>query len=73
MARTDVGAKVSPIVVKSDKGIINKEFDNSFRVYNQSGFHIQRIHVDPEFKPIEDTFKDIDITINYSTAQENVP
>ena len=29
--------------------------------------------MDPEFKPMEDTFKDIYIKINYTTVQENVP
>ena len=29
--------------------------------------------MDPEFKPMEDTFKYIDITINYATAQDYVP
>ena len=43
--------------------IVYKEFDNKFIVYNQSGFQIQRIHVDPEFKPMEDTLKYIDTTI----------
>ena len=29
--------------------------------------------MDPEFKPIQYTFKYIDIKINYATAQEYVP
>ena len=31
------------------------------------------IHVDTEFKPMGDTFKDIDIKINYEIAQGHVP
>ena len=53
--------------------ILNRKFDNTFILYIQVGFQIERIHVDPEFKPMEDTFKDIDITINYAISQENVP
>ena len=34
---------------------------------------IERIDVYPEFKAMENTFKYIDIKINYATAQENVP
>ena len=49
--------------------ILKKVFDNTFRVYNQSGFQIQIIHVYPEYKKMEDTFKDIDITVNYETPQ----
>ena len=47
--------------------ILNKAFDKKFRVYNQAGSQIQRIHVDPEFKPTEDTFKSIDIKMNDAT------
>ena len=53
--------------------ILNKSFDNVFRVYNQAGFLIQRIHVDPDFKPMVDIFKDIYITMSYATLQEHVP
>ena len=52
--------------------ILSKSFDNKFRAYNKAGFKIKRIHVDTEFKPVEDTFKDIDIIMNYSTVQEHV-
>ena len=53
--------------------ILNKLFDNKLIAYNQSGLQIQRIHVNPEFKPTEDTFKEIDIIMNYETLQEYVP
>ena len=53
--------------------ILNKSFYNKFIVYNQSGLKIQRIYVHSEFKPMEDTFKCIDIKMNYATAQEHVP
>ena len=52
---------------------VNKEFDNTFIVYNQSGFQIQRIHVDPEFKPMEDVFKYIYIINNNVTSQSHMP
>ena len=48
--------------------VLNESFDNKFRVYNQAGFQIRRIHVDPEFKQMEDKFKDIDSMMNYATA-----
>ena len=57
----------------SQSNISNKSFDNKFRVYNQARLQIQRIHVDNEFKPIEVTFKEIYITINYETDQGHVP
>ena len=48
--------------------ILNKASENTFRVYNQSGLQIQRIHADPKFKTMEYTFKYIDIMINYATS-----
>ena len=53
--------------------ILNKSFDNKFRVYYQAWFQIQMVHLDPKFKPMVDKFKDIDITMDYATAQEHVP
>ena len=32
--------------------ILNKAFDNIFRVYNQEGFQIQGIYIYPKFKPM---------------------
>ena len=52
-------------ITESKTPILNKSYRNIFRVRNQSGLQIQRINVDPEFKPTEDTFTDIYITINY--------
>ena len=52
--------------------ILNKEFDNTLIIYNQTGLQIQTIHEDTEFKPTEDTLKDIAIKVNYATVQENV-
>ena len=52
--------------------ILNKTFDNIFIVYNQAGLKIQRIYVFPEFKQMADTFKEIDITMNYAIAQGHV-
>ena len=72
-----ISKKIKFITIQAIKDkripISNKAFDNTFRVYNQPGLQIQRLHVDTEFKPMEDTFKDIDITINYAISQENVP
>ena len=53
--------------------ILNQSFYNTFIVYNQAGLKIQRIQAKPEFKPMEDTFKYIEITINYATEQGHVP
>ena len=52
--------------------LLNKAYDNTLRVYNQAGLNIQGINADPEFKPTEDTLKDIAIKVNYATVQENV-
>ena len=53
--------------------ILNKSFQNTFKEYNKAGFQIQTINLYPEFKPMEDTFKDIGFTMNYATAKEYVP
>ena len=53
--------------------ILNKAFDNSFRVFIQGGFENQTIRVYPFLKPMEDTFKEIDIIMNYETVQANIP
>ena len=59
-------------ITESKIHILNKSLNNKFILYNQVGFQIQRINVYTEFKPMEDTFEDIDITINYVTSQEHV-
>ena len=53
--------------------ILNKEFDNTLIIYNQTGLQTQTIHEDTEFKPTEDTIKEIYITVSYTTEQEHVP
>ena len=50
-----------------------KAFDNVFRIYNASNYEIIELYVDPEFKALKDTMQDIDIKMNYSSAQEHVP
>ena len=48
--------------------------DIVFRQYNKAGFRIGTIHCDNEFKPIMDDLKDdLDIAMNYASAQEHVP
>ena len=41
-----------------------KALDATFRVYNGAGYDILKIHADPEFRPLKDTLRDIDITLN---------
>ena len=52
---------------------LNTAFDTVFCIYNKAGFTISTLFVDPELKFLEDTMTDIDITMNYSSAQEHVP
>ena len=59
-------------ITEGNISIFNKTFNNTFRLFNQAGFQIQRKHVDTEFKPVENTIIDIDITMNYTTSQEYV-
>ena len=48
--------------------------DVVFRLYNHAGFKITVIKADREFQPIfEDIKDDLDITMNYASAQEHVP
>ena len=48
--------------------------DTVLRLYNHAGFIITVIKADQEFKPIFDDIKDdMDITMNYASAQEHVP
>ena len=56
-------------ITESKIPILNKAFDSTLIVYNQSGLQIQIIRVYTEFKPMEGTFKDIDIMINYATVK----
>ena len=60
-------------ITESEIHVLNKVFDNKFRIYNQAGFKIQRIHVDPELKPMLYIFEDIDTIMNYATSLEHVP
>ena len=59
-------------VTEREITILDKAFDNTFRVWNQAGFNIQIINVDPGFEKMGDTFKDIGITMNYATAHKHV-
>ena len=48
--------------------------DAIFRQYNKAGFRIATIHCDGEFRSIMDDIKDdLDIDMNYASAQEHVP
>ena len=48
--------------------------DTVFGQYNKAGFRIAIIHCDNEFRPILDDIKDdLDIKMNYASAQEHVP
>ena len=51
---------------------MNKSFGNKLRVYNQEGLQTQSMHLDLEFKSTGDTFKDINIMMNYTIEQEHV-
>ena len=48
-------------------------FDNVFQIYNTAKFQIKTIHADPKFKIFKDDFTDIDINLNWASAQEHVP
>ena len=60
-------------IEKRNEKVLNKGFDNVFRIYNKAGFRITELHVDPEFKFLKEVMKDIDIELNCSSAQEHVP
>ena len=47
-------------------------FNNIFKIYNQANFQIKIIHADPEFKALKDDFMDIDIELNWASAQEHI-
>ena len=48
--------------------------DAVFCIYSHAGFQITTIKADQEFKPLLDEIKDdLNITMNYSSAQEHVP
>ena len=65
---------IVPIAQRSKKMLCDA-FDQTFRVYNASGFRIASVHVDPEFKPLEDIMRDDDndIAMIYVPAQQHVP
>ena len=73
MFHVTISNKIKFVIIQeiTDRNIpiLNKAFLNTSRVYNKSGLKIQKIHVNPEVKPMEEISKDIDITINYATAQ----
>ena len=51
-----------------------KIIDKSVRQYNAAGFRIKVIECDGEYKQMMDKVKDdMDVTMNYSNAQDHVP
>ena len=62
-------------VMRSQKASdFRSSIDQVFRIYNAAGFQITTLHCDRQFKPIMDEIKDdLDITMNYYSAQEHVP
>ena len=65
---------IAPINQRT-KVMLCDAFDQTFRVYNAAGFRIASVHVDPEFKPLEDVMTDNsnEIEMVYVTAQAHVP
>ena len=57
------------------KKLLCDAFDQTFRIYNSAGFQIARLHVDPEFKAIQDEMMDDanGIEMVYVAAQQHVP
>ena len=55
-------------IKESSIPLLNKSLDDAFLIYNQARLKTQMIHMYHEFKPIEYTFKYIDITINCTAA-----
>jgi hypothetical protein len=53
---------------------VYKGIDSIFRLYNNAGFRIKRIHCDQEFRTMMEKVSDeVDIEMNYATASEHVP
>ena len=48
-------------------------FDKTFRVCNKNDFEIATLHVDPEFRKVEDVMIDNNIDVRYAAAQQHVP
>lgn len=73
-------------IEKRSKKLLEEAFDATFRICNKAGFVIKTLHVDPEFKPLEedmiDESDDIqmnhlegnrDVELNLAAAQEHAP
>ena len=60
---------------KRSKDVLCEACDNAFHVYNKGGFVIAKLHVDMEFKVLEDYMIDDDNSIDmvYVPAQQHVP
>ena len=63
---------IDPIPTCRKSNMLNAS-NNVFRIYNTAEFQIKTIHADPEFKIFKDDFTDIDINLNWASAQEHVP
>ena len=60
-------------IEKRSKMLLYEAMDRVFRVYNKAGFNIKYLHVDPEFKFMTETMKELDVTVNLTAAQEHQP
>ena len=63
---------VMPIASRNNDNLL-EAFDQTFRVCNYNGFSIAALHVDLEFKFLEDAMIDNDISIEWVAAQQHVP
>ena len=61
------------LIDKRSKMLLYEAMDHVFRVYNKAGYNIKYLHVDPEFKFMTETMKELDVTVNLTTAQEHQP
>ena len=55
---------IMPIASRSNDNPL-EAFDQTFRVYNYNGFTIATLHVDPEFKFLEDSMIDNNISVEW--------
>ena len=60
-------------IEKRSKALLYKAMDHVFSVYNKAGYNIKYLHVDPEFKFMTETMKELNVTVNLTAAQEHQP
>ena len=63
---------IAAIASRSHEKLL-EAFDQTFRVYNEYGFRIKELHVDPEFESLEDAMIDNYIDVEWVPAQQHVP